>query len=74
MAAPRRLAVLLTGVAMLLGAAVLTAGTTTTAQAGPERRSIHGTWGGRRGAATHPAWTASIAASEGMNPSAMPPE
>ena len=43
------------------------------AQPGPESRRIHGISGGRRGAAITPAWTASIAASDGMKPSDMPP-
>src|ERR1700753_101490 len=42
------------------------------AQAGPDSRWIQRTSGGRRGAATTAACTTSIAASEGMKPSAMP--
>ena len=45
----------------------------TSAQAGPDSRSIHAGRGGRRGAKTQPAWTTRIAASDGMKPSVMSP-
>src|SRR5665213_1928374 len=42
------------------------------AHAGPYIRSSHGIRGGRRGAATTPAWTIRTAASDGMKPRATP--
>src|SRR6185312_17259803 len=44
------------------------------AHAGPDSRRIHGISGGRRGAATTPACTASITASDGIKASAIPLE
>ena len=42
------------------------------AHTGPDSRVIHAGRGGRRGAATTPAWTISTAASDGMKPSDIP--